>query len=89
LADIDDLMAESGKSPAEETAWNLQKEELRQAIETLTEKQQHILALRFGFGMPIREVATSLNKSEGAIKMLQARAISSLTQILRGKEMGT
>ena len=86
--EIDEMMAESGRSPAAETDWNLQQEELRQAIETLTEEQQQVLAMRFGFEMPIREVAHFLNKSEGSIKMLQARAIAGLTQKLRGKEMG-
>jgi len=86
-AEFDDLMAESGRSPDEETNLNLQKEQLYQAVMTLTEDQQQVLALRFGFEMPIREVAHSLNKSEGAVKMLQARAIAGLTQKLRGKEL--
>jgi RNA polymerase sigma-70 factor (ECF subfamily) len=86
--EFDDLTIKSGRSPAEQVHWNLEKEELHEAIQTLTEEQQQVLAMRFGFEMPIREVATSLNKSEGSIKMLQARAISGLTQILRGKEMG-
>jgi DNA-directed RNA polymerase specialized sigma24 family protein len=30
--------------------------------------------------MPIREVARIVNKSEGSVKMLQARAIASLTR---------
>lgn len=87
-AEIDDLVADSGQSPDDAMDLNLEKERLRQAMETLTEDQQKVLAMRFGFNMPIREVANLLNKSEGSVKMLQARAISGLTNKLRGKEMG-
>lgn len=53
---------------------------LRAAMEQLTEDQKHVLALRFGYGLPIREVAEAINKSEAAVKMLQARAIISLAE---------
>lgn len=46
----------------------------------LTDDQQNVLALRFGFGMPIQEVASTMGKSEGSVKMLQARAISAISQ---------
>ncbi len=59
------------------------QKELRQALQTLTEEQQHVLALRFGFDMPIKEVAHALGKSEGSIKMLQARAVAMLTRKLQ------
>ena len=55
-------------------------DQLRTGLSALTEEQQHVLALRFGQGMPIREVATIVNKSEGSVKMLQARAIAALAR---------
>ena len=58
----------------------LQNENLQTVMSGLTEDQQNVLALRFGFGMPIQEVAQTMGKSEGSIKMLQARAISSISQ---------
>jgi RNA polymerase sigma-70 factor, ECF subfamily len=58
----------------------LQHAELRQAITTLTEDQQHVLALRYGQDMPIQEVARTLGKTEGSIKQLQARAIAALAR---------
>ena len=57
-------------------------DQLRIALSGLTEDQQHVLALRFGQGVPIRGVASILNKSEGSVKMLQVRAIASLTRRL-------
>ena len=58
----------------------LQNENLQAVMRSLTEEQQNVLALRFGFGMPIQEVAVTMGKSEGSVKMLQARAIASISQ---------
>jgi len=55
-------------------------EKLRNALSSLTEDQQHVLALRFGQGMSIREVAGLIDKSEGSIKMLQVRAVAALAR---------
>lgn len=56
--------------------------ELKAAITTLTEDQQNVIALRFGFDMSIREVAQTMGTSEGSVKMLQARAIATLSRKL-------
>jgi len=66
----------------------IDRESLREALAELTPEQQHVLALRFGYGMPIKEVAETVNKSEGSVKMLQVRAISALTRRLSGQEVG-
>jgi RNA polymerase sigma-70 factor (ECF subfamily) len=55
-------------------------EAMVKGMEELTDDQKHVLALRFGYGLPIREVATIINKSEAAVKMLQARAVMKLTK---------
>jgi RNA polymerase sigma-70 factor (ECF subfamily) len=55
-------------------------ENLRGAITALTEEQQEVIALRFGYEMSIREVAKTIGKSEGAVKMLQARAVAALSR---------
>ncbi|MCA9875290.1 MAG: sigma-70 family RNA polymerase sigma factor [Anaerolineales bacterium] len=60
----------------------LSKEALREAVTELTEDQQNTLALRFGFGMSIQETAQVMDKSEGSIKMLQARAVAALARRL-------
>lgn len=58
----------------------LQNEKLQAVMRSLTDDQQNVLALRFGMGMPIQEVAVTMGKSEGSVKMLQARAIASISQ---------
>ncbi|MEJ2750242.1 MAG: sigma factor [Anaerolineae bacterium] len=45
-----------------------------------------IIALRFGYEMSIRDVAETTGKSEGAVKMLQARAIAALSRTMQSGE---
>jgi len=47
-------------------------------IEDLSQEQKQVLTLKFVFNLPNAEVATILEKTEGAIKSLQHRALSSL-----------
>ncbi len=68
--------------PDENVDVRLSKEALRRAITHLSEEQQNALALRFGFGMSVQETAVTLGKSEGSVKMLQARGIAALTRRL-------
>lgn len=60
----------------------LTHENLRMAMKRLTEEQQNVIALRFGWEMSIQEVAALLGKSEGAVKQLQARAVAALTRAM-------
>lgn len=68
--------------PEEELDKTLSSERLHAAMNDLTEDQQRVLALRFGFGMRTREVAETMGKSEGAVKQLQLRALLVLSQQL-------
>jgi RNA polymerase sigma-70 factor (ECF subfamily) len=72
--------------PTEKLEAQENKEALRQAMTNLTEEQQQVLALRFGYEMPVRDVAETMNKSEGSVKMLQMRAIAALSRIMAGSE---
>jgi RNA polymerase sigma-70 factor (ECF subfamily) len=47
-------------------------------IRELPADQRRVLELRFGEGMSIREIAAELDRSEGAIKQLQYRALETL-----------
>jgi RNA polymerase sigma-70 factor, ECF subfamily len=47
-------------------------------IEELSDEQRHVLILKFVFDFSNAEAATVLNKSEGAVKSLQHRALASL-----------
>lgn len=69
--------------PAATVAQKMRWEDVSEALEHLTEDQREVVALRFGQELPIRDVANLMNKSEGAVKQLQARAVAALSRQLR------
>lgn len=81
--EMSDQIASNTAQPEQIVDQKLREAALKKAMGILTTEQQHVLALRFGDGRSIKEVAKMLNKSEGSIKMLQARAIASLSDRLQ------
>ena len=77
---LHDAIPSNGHGPDKELETKQTREKLQSIMAELTEDQQNVLALRYGFEMPIREVAQTMGKSEGSIKMLQTRAIASLSR---------
>ena len=64
------------------------RESMLKLIEQLSPEQQQVLTLKFVFNFPNAEVAAILDKTEGAIKSLQHRALASLQkQIAAGTEL--
>ncbi|NIM94899.1 MAG: sigma-70 family RNA polymerase sigma factor [Anaerolineales bacterium] len=52
------------------------------ASSQLTPEQQHVLALRFGSALSLKETAAVMNKAPNAIKALQFRALNALRRHL-------
>lgn len=77
---LDETIASREIGPVEAAEVALAREDLKRAVADLTEEQQSVLALRFGYELPIQEVARALGKTEGAIKQLQARAVAALAR---------
>lgn len=78
--EISDSMMDNTESPETRVIRQMNNEALYAAIQTLTHDQQRVIALRFGAGLRIREVAQIINKSEGAAKQLLLRALSALAR---------
>ncbi len=64
---------------------NLDIERLRKAILQLKGEQQDVIILRFVEDFSPREAALILDKTEGAVKLLQYRAIKNLKKIFNSK----
>jgi RNA polymerase sigma-70 factor (ECF subfamily) len=62
------------------------RESMLKLIEGLSPEQQQVLTLKFVFNLPNAEVATILDKTEGAIKSLQHRALVSLQKQVQQQE---
>ena len=86
LTELPEGLTDANRSPVETVEVKESKRHLRQALAQLTPEQREVLALRFGYEMPIRDVAETLHKSEGSVKMLQVRAIAALTRTMTGSE---
>lgn len=82
LIELEDALPHEWVEPTEKLEAQENKKALHQAMADLTEEQQQVLALRFGYEMAVRDVAETMNKSEGSVKMLQARAIAALTRMM-------
>jgi len=66
----------------------LELTQVREAMRSLGEIEQEVLIMRFIEDMPHKEISRALGKSEGAIRLIQHRAINNLKQILQDDERG-
>jgi RNA polymerase sigma-70 factor (ECF subfamily) len=77
----EDLAADDGQ-PSDIVEDGQVRQELRAGIQRLTPDQQQVILLRFAEEFPAAEVARLMGKSEGAVKILQHRAVSRLRKLL-------
>jgi len=56
--------------------------ELRRALATLSEDRRQVIVLRFVDGLSAREIGVVLGRSEGAVRVLQHRALRELAAVL-------
>jgi RNA polymerase sigma-70 factor, ECF subfamily len=59
---------------------------LYQEVERLPDAQRQVIEMRFVEEKSIREVAAALNRSEGAVKQLQLRALEKLRERIGGHD---
>jgi RNA polymerase sigma-70 factor (ECF subfamily) len=69
--------------PVRKVEARLESEHLRAALAKLTEEQAQVIALRFLDEFSIAEVAGMMDKTEGAIKALQYRAVLALRRVMQ------
>jgi len=82
LDTIDPETFESEDKLGMQTELKLEFARVTQAIQKLKPDYQDVIILRFIEDLPIKEVAAAMDKSEGAIKLLQHRAIKHLKNTL-------
>lgn len=79
----DQLAARLETNPAHQAMLNERTRLLHQAIHKLNEEQRDVVLLRFMEGVDIQGVAKAVNKTPGAVKALQYRALRSLAEVMR------
>lgn len=87
---IDDLELRSHETGPEETvAASIESHDLRKTIAELREDYRNVLIFRFLSGLSPDETAQVMQRSVGAVRVLQHRALSSLKNLLeRGSHVG-
>jgi len=75
------FLADEAQSPEPLALLNEEHALLRQRLGQLPEHYQMILQLHFVNGLRCTEIASHLQKSEGAIRMMLSRALNSLREI--------
>jgi len=65
-----------------DVAEKMEIEKVRSAIAKLKQEYQDVLLMRYVEDMPLKNVAEAMEKTEGAVKLLQHRAIKELKKIL-------
>ena len=80
--DDDFFIAEPGPSPERQAEIDFTQQRFRQAILQLPGDQQQVILMRFIEDFSYAEIASSLGKREGAIRVIQYRALKRLQHIL-------
>jgi RNA polymerase sigma-70 factor, ECF subfamily len=68
-----------------EAMQSIGRQSMLELIDTLSPEQQQVLTLKFVFNFPNADVAKILDKTEGAIKSLQHRALASLQKQIQDR----
>jgi RNA polymerase sigma-70 factor (ECF subfamily) len=87
---VEDLESEVGPADTrvdEEAIASADARFVREAIADLTDDQASVIACRFLFDMDIQTTATTLDRTEGAVKALQHRALRNLARMLETKDL--
>ena len=81
---IDDVpvMPDPGNNPVKAAEIALDSEYLKSAIRRLTDDQAQVVTLRFLEGYSFSEIADMMDKTEGAVKALQHRAVTTLRKLM-------
>jgi RNA polymerase sigma-70 factor (ECF subfamily) len=78
----------AASDPVHEVSVNLNAERVREAMAQLTADQQQVIGLKFLQGLTNQEVADLMEKTVGAVKALQHRALAALQrELLVDEEM--
>ncbi len=78
-------------SPANATAYSLLKEQMDDVLETLTEREEKVLRLRFGIGdgypRTLEEVGSIFNVTRERVRQIEAKALKKLRHPIRARKL--
>jgi RNA polymerase sigma-70 factor (ECF subfamily) len=81
-AAVIDMLIASMTTASEVFSRNVRYQQLTEALSSLPEDQREALRLRYVDGLPSKQIAEQLGKSDGAIRVMLTRALNRLQSIL-------
>jgi len=81
-AQVIDMLAASMTTASQVFSRNVRQERLAEALEGLPEDQREALRLRYVEGLPSKEIAERLGKTDGAIRVMLTRSLNRLQTLL-------
>ena len=85
ILELDETFLSEGELPHQEVEKREMRQRLREALRKLTPAQQKVILLRYGEGFKVAQVCEVMGKSEGAVKILQHRAVNRLRKLLESE----
>jgi len=82
---IVDLLVASLTTPSQAVIRDERKTKMLDALHTLPQEQQDALIMRYFEGLPSKEIAAKLHKTDGAVRVMLTRSLQKL-QALLGEE---
>ena len=86
---VDEEIFEVPSLEPEKLNLSLELEKVRESIQLLRQDYQDLIIMRFVEELSHEEIANALDKSEGAVRLMQHRAIKELKEIYNNKQNGT
>ena len=77
-----DLLVASMTTPTQAFSRNMKEARLLEALASLPDEQREALRLRYIEGLPSKDIAARLGKSDGSVRVMLTRALGKLQQIL-------
>ncbi len=84
LTEVEEIL-EDEVNPVETANLSLQQKKILEVLDELTTEQQEVIKYRFFEDLSNEEIAYVMGKSEGAIRVIQHRAIAELKKLLNAK----
>jgi RNA polymerase sigma-70 factor (ECF subfamily) len=81
-AQVIDMLIASMTTPSEVFSRNIRYQKLSEALSSLPDDQREALRLRYVEGLPSKQIAEQLKKSDGAVRVMLTRALTRLQSIL-------
>ena len=82
----EELRADEQEMPPEVAAQHQSQARIRAALQQISPDQRQVIVLRYLEGWEMEEIAAALNKTVGAVKALQHRALEALRTVLIGDD---